>query len=363
MSLLLLLRAFGASYAIVGAVTVTTTPAAALDFTRHANINGGVTVAATPSATMDITRHHAIGGQSSIALTPNAAFAYARHFAVVGASSVSATPAAALDFTRHAALVGTAAVSATPAATLDYQRHASLGGAVAVTAVPSATLDHQRHAGILGAIEVSSIAAAALDYTRHAAIGGSVATAIVPAAAMEYSPADAPSSYGIIGGVTVAAIPAAALAYLGAPAPPTHLYADDRRTTVDLAADLTTLTTDDAMANTIFRKAGDDLEITGTLDGGGLDAAAWVGATATLNIAAAQRIRGGGVTIFEKDAIVRDHVAITLDTVTREFSYAGPPLEYVGVYNFEVEVTLAGGAKRTFPNDGHKRLVIRPELA
>jgi hypothetical protein len=95
------------------------------------------------------------------------------------------------------------------------------------------------------------------------------------------------------------------------------------------------------MSSTIERKAGDRLNISGTLDEETpLDAAAWVGATAAVNI---------------KDAasgeLVVDHGEATLDTAVtpKTVIYDGEALP-VGKYTYEFEVTLAGDKIRTWPN-------------
>jgi Ethanolamine utilization protein EutJ (predicted chaperonin) len=95
------------------------------------------------------------------------------------------------------------------------------------------------------------------------------------------------------------------------------------------------------MSSTIERKAGDRLNISGTLDEEtALADAAWVGATAAVNIADATT-----------GALVVDHGAATLDTgvTPKTLVYDGAAIA-VGTYHYEFEVTLAGGKVRTWPN-------------
>jgi hypothetical protein len=95
------------------------------------------------------------------------------------------------------------------------------------------------------------------------------------------------------------------------------------------------------MASTIERKAGDRLNISGTLDEEtALADAAWVGATAKINI---KNKATGLLTV--------DHGTVTLDTTVtpKTVVYDGEAIA-VGSYEYEFEVTLAGGKVRTWPN-------------
>lgn len=95
------------------------------------------------------------------------------------------------------------------------------------------------------------------------------------------------------------------------------------------------------MSSVIERKEGDNLDISGSLDEETpLDAAAWVGASAKINIKN---------TVTE--ALTVDHGAVTLDAgvTPKTVAYDGAAIP-VGTYEYEFEVTLAGGKIRTWPN-------------
>lgn len=109
------------------------------------------------------------------------------------------------------------------------------------------------------------------------------------------------------------------------------------------------------MSSTIERKAGDRLNISGTLDEETeLAAAAWVGASCVINIADA--VTG---------VLAVDGGSATLDTTVtpKTVVYDGAAIP-VGTYVYEFEVTLAGGKVRTWPNykAGKCTLKVIPEL-
>lgn len=149
---------------IAGAVTVTTTPAAAMVYNQNPSLVGAVTVTVTPASGMQF-------GDSN---------------EIIGAVTVTATPAAGMQYNRNASLVGAVTVTATPASGMQYNKVVSIDGAVTVTTTPAATMDYEFSASIVGDITVTATPAATMQYQQAALIAGAVTVTIVPSAAMLY---------------------------------------------------------------------------------------------------------------------------------------------------------------------------------
>lgn len=91
--------------------------------------------------------------------------------------------------------------------------------------------------------------------------------------------------------------------------------------------------------------------LNGVLDGANLPSD-WSGATATINI----RDSSG--------ALVRDHVAVTLNTTTHVFDYQGAPLTVPGLYTWEIEITFpsVSAGPITWPNGRNMTLLMLAQV-
>lgn len=119
------------------------------------------------------------------------------------------------------------------------------------------------------------------------------------------------------------------------------------------------------MATTVVRKTGDTLFLSGTLTGTGLPATPWTGATARINIKAAERIVNPdtGAVVHEAGALVVDNQAVTtFNTTTLAWTYQGAALSYAGYYAYEIEVTYGDGTVESFPNDEDMPLMVVKEV-
>jgi hypothetical protein len=105
-----------ANYEIAGAVTVTATPAATLDFTLSAVIAGAVTVTASPAAAM--VEGRVIAGQVNVAVAVAANMLFATAGPeIVGDVTVTVTPAASMGLM---VLIGTHTVTVAVASPMLY---------------------------------------------------------------------------------------------------------------------------------------------------------------------------------------------------------------------------------------------------
>jgi hypothetical protein len=102
----------------------------------------------------------------------------------------------------------------------------------------------------------------------------------------------------------------------------------------------------------IYRKVGDDIDISGIFIGNKLPAAPWTGATAVLSV----RRVVDGVLVINRQSCPIDVSALT-------YAYTGVALNVPGKYDYEIEVTFLNTKKLTFPNNGNARLIVVDQIA
>lgn len=175
------------AYSITGSVTASATPAATLDFQRHAAITGSVTVAVTPAATTGFNSGYTILGNVSVSVTPSATLNYSQHHAIVGDVTATFTPAATMAQQSHHAIVGDVTATITPASTLYFGSGEYIQGNVTITATPSGLMSFTRHAAIAGNVTVNLTPAAVMAAQQNHAITGDVAATVTPASSMDFT--------------------------------------------------------------------------------------------------------------------------------------------------------------------------------
>jgi len=197
---------------IVGAVTVTVTPASGMIYATSGNnytITGDVTVTTAVAATLDYTLNASVDGAITVTVVPAAsALEYNLNASIDGAVTVTTAVAADMEYAANHIIAGAVTVSTVVAAVMAYNLNATIPGAVTVTIDPTASaLEYNLNASIAGAVTVDTTVASAMQYSAGSGdytIAGDVTVTTSVAAAMEYA-----SNHIIAGDVTVTVVPTA----------------------------------------------------------------------------------------------------------------------------------------------------------
>lgn len=200
-----------ANYSIVGAVTVGSTIASTMDYTRNASIVGSVTVGSTVAATMTYSppaANYSIVGAVTIGTAVAATMAKNEHYSLTGAITIGSAISSTLTYNRNASILGSVTINSTIAATMVKQGSAAITGSVPVVLSISSTLDYTRNASIIGSVTVNSAISSSSTYNRNASIIGGTTVALSVAAPLDYT-----RNASITGNVTISSTIASNMKY------------------------------------------------------------------------------------------------------------------------------------------------------